>query len=75
MDAHSNEYLAAAEAVAGDPPRQHGHAVGDLIWFKQADMTYPASGRIVELVPLGAYRVQGESGEVRVVWPEEVVEL
>ena len=75
MDAHENEYLAAAEAVAGDPPRQHGHAVGDLVWFKQPDMTYPTSGRIVELVPLGAYRVQLEGREVRIVWPEEVVEL
>lgn len=73
MDAHSREYLAAADAVAGNPPANHDHAVGDSIWFKLGDWNYPKSGRVIEHTPLGAYVVETDAGERHLVWSEEVV--
>lgn len=76
MDAHDPEYLAAAEGMAdtyGQP--RHDHAVGDLIWFRLADATYPQSGRVAELLPMGAYRVEADNGGRHVVWGDDIVRV
>lgn len=77
MDAHEPEYLAAANGMAetyGGEPR-HDHAVGDLIWFRLADATYPTSGRVVELLPMGGYRVEAEGGGRHVIWADDLVRV
>lgn len=75
MDAHENEYLAAAEAVAGDlpPPPAGGPAVGDSIWFKLGDWNYPKSGRVIDTTPLGGVIVVTDAGDRHLVWGDEVV--
>jgi hypothetical protein len=74
MDAHEREYIAAAEAVAGDrpPTAEHGPAVGDLIWFKLGDWNYPKSGRVIDTTPLKALIVVTDGGDRHLVWPDEV---
>lgn len=75
MDAHENEYIAAAEAVAGDlpPPPAVGPAVGDSIWFRLGDWNYPKSGRVIDTTPLGGLIVVTDGGDRHLVWGDEVV--
>ncbi len=73
MDAHEPEYLAAAEGMAETYGKvNHDHAVGDAIWFRLADAAYPRAGRVAELLPIGAYRVEDETGSQLVVWPDDI---
>lgn len=75
MDAHENEYLAAADAVAGNPPACHAHAVGDSIWVKLGGWNYPKSARVIDTTPLGAYVVVTDDGDRHLVWGDEVVSV
>jgi hypothetical protein len=76
MDAHENEYLGAAEGMAetyGRKPAEH--AVGDQVWFRRADMTYPAAARVIEVTPLGAYVVADEAGNRSTIFADDIVSL
>jgi hypothetical protein len=74
MDAHENEYAAAADGMAdvyGRSPAEH--AVGDRLWFRLPDWEYARPGCVVEVSAAGLYVLKDDHGERFAVWSDDIM--